>query len=224
MTLASGIQRYAVMAYFGADEKPKGRHVFTCAGADETEGAIGTEGPDAEGLLAQMMRHTQFSFALATKTTHTSLQMLQHENSQLRGELERMRKERLDSFAVMEDVYSARHTRAAEDRRAELKAKIFEDSAEKVQALIPVALNHLAGRKVFPEALANDMLLRSFVGSISSDDLMKMGSLLKPEQMAMLIQLGQSVARMKPEDPAAAGAGASAQASDEMTHANGVAK
>ncbi len=208
VSLGAGIQRYAVQAYFGADAKSvndraTSRHVFVCQGAEDELGAIGTEGPDAEGLVSQAQRHSEFYARAFINGYISQIKTLQDELGQLRRENQQLRAERIENFRIMEEVYSAKHQRDAETRRAEVTSRVFESSAEKVEMLLPLAINHLAGKTIFPESVGNSLLLKSFVESITPDDLARLGGVLRPEQMATLVNLGMSVSRPKPDEPKA---------------------
>jgi hypothetical protein len=200
-TLGSGIQRYAVQAYFEGGEKPHGRHVFTMAGADEL-GSVGTEGPDAEGLTAQAMRHAEFYAQLNARAQVQQMADLQQEITGLRRENSELRADRVRNFKVMEEVYSLRAEREIATERERAKAKLFSDGAEKLGLLFPMALNHMAGKKIFPESATQVLMLKSLVESIDKATFDKLAGVLSGEQMALFFQLATSVA--KPAEPAPA--------------------
>jgi hypothetical protein len=200
VTLAAGVQRYAVQCFFEGDEKPHGRHVFTCQGPDEDEDQIGTEGPDETGLVAASQRHTEFFAQAFGRASIAQLKSLQEENASLRKENAEMRRERIDSFKVMESIYSDQHKRALENRAAAVKGKLLEDSADKLSLMLPIAINHFAGRKVLPETSTETLMLKSFAESITRDQLDQLVSIFKPEQSAIFIRMMTQVS--KPADPA----------------------
>lgn len=197
-TLGSGIQRYAVQAFFEGGDKPHGRHVFTMAGADEL-GAVGTEGPDPEGLVGQAMRHAEFYAQLNARGQVQQMQDLQQEITSLRRENAELRTDRVKSFKVMEEVYSLRAEREIALERERTKAKLLNDGAEKLSLLVPMALNHMAGKKIFPESATQALMLKSLVESIDKTTFDKLATVLSGEQMALFFQLATSVA--KPADP-----------------------
>ncbi len=198
-TLGNGIQRYAVQAFFdGGGDRPSGRHVFTCAGQEEL-GSIGTEGPDAEGLTSQAMRHAEFYAKLNAGAALQQMEALQAEIAALRRENAGLRDDRIRSFKVMEEVYSLRAEREIATERERAKAKLFSDGAEKLGLLLPMALNHMAGKQIFPESATQALMLKSLVESIDKPTFEKLASVLNGEQMALFFQLATSVA--KPANP-----------------------
>ena len=201
VALGAGIQRYAVQAYFGTDDKPRGRHVVVCAGPEEDD-AIGSEGPDETGLVAMAMRQAQFFATLASKSTLYQLKNQGEEIEALREENETLRLERLKSFKIMEEIYGQQAEHAASVRRENAKAKIFEDSAEKLQLLIPLAINHMAGKKLLPEHAGSLLLMKAWVDSINPDEFARLSAALGPEKMAAFVQLATSVSKAKPEETA----------------------
>lgn len=203
VTLATGIQRYAVQAFFKDDPKPHARHVFTCAGGNDMGGLATTEAPDGEGLVAQAMRHTEFFAQLSAQGHLSQVQSMQKELDALRRENAELRSDRLKSFKIMEEVYGAHAEREAAARTSAVKNRIFEETADKVGVLLPIAINHLAGKQILPEKSSQLLLVKSFVDSISRDQLTELERVLKPEQLASFVNIATSVSRPAPEPPAA---------------------
>lgn len=213
VTLGTGVQRYAVLAFFEGDDKARGRHVFTCAGADEEE-SIGTEGPDETGLVAAAMRHTEFFAQLSARGQASQIRALLDENTMLRKENAEMRAERLKSIKAIEEIYSEQHRRAIETRMATAKAKMLEEAGDKVGLLLPLAINHMAGRKVLPETSTDTLLLRSFADTISREQLEQLAGVFRGEQLAAFIKIMTTVSTPAPDAGQAQPAAAAA-------HANG---
>lgn len=207
LTLASGAQRYAVQAYFrGSDERPedksRARHLFTVAGSDISDGSVSSVSPDETGLVSLAQQNAQFFAKLASAQTMAQLNSQQEEIARLRKENTDLVRERLKTIQVMEELHSARAQRALDDRREETKARILEAGAEKIEMMLPMLINHLAGKQVFPENAAAMLMLKSWIERITPEQLQQMGMVLGPEQTAMLVQLGTTVSRMKPEEKA----------------------
>lgn len=209
-TLGSGIQRYAVQAWFDGLERPHGRHVFTVAGAEDL-GAISTEGTDDDGIKALLLRHTEFLTQLSTRTMAEQLQFMKGEITSLREENAELRRERIQNFKLIEEVHSQKAQQEIALRREAAKERLFTDGAEKLGLILPMVLNHWAGRKIFPENAANALTLKSFVDSISKENFDKMAGILSGEQMTLLFQLATSVSKPLEDKPT------------DIARANGVA-
>jgi len=205
-TLGAGIQRYAVQAFFEGQDKAHGRHMFTMAGEEEL-GTVGTEGPDAEGLTAQAMRHAEFYAQLNARGQVQQMADSQREIQQLRVENMELRNERIKSFKLLEEVYSLRAKHELELETARVKSKVLSDGYEKLSLLAPMAINHMAGKQIFPESATQALLLKSFVESIDKPTFDKLSTVFNGEQMAAFFTLATSVAKpaeSKPADTAVA--------------------
>lgn len=210
VTLGSGVQRYAVQTFFEGDDKAHGRHVFTCTGPEEDEDSIDSEGPDETGLVAASQRHTEFFARAFGSASIAQLRSLQEENASLRKENAEMRKERIESFRVMESIYSEQHKRALENRAAAVKGKLLEDSADKLSLMLPIAINHFAGRKVLPETSTETLMLKSFADSITREQFEALTTVFKPEQVAVFWRIMTEVSKPAADAPASSSAGAAA--------------
>jgi hypothetical protein len=203
LSLASGIQRYAVQAFFrveGAiEDRPRSRHVFVCQGSDEELDQIGTEGPDETGQIAQLQRHTEAAVKLALGHSIQTRRADQEEIARLRQENLELRQQQAADFKMMMEVYGMRREQLSEDRREAVKTKILEDGADKLALLLPIAINHLAGKKVFPEDVASQMLTKAFCESLTKDDISRLGAVLAPEKVAALVNLALTISKPRPE-------------------------
>jgi hypothetical protein len=207
IALSSGVQRYAVQALFEGDDKPRGRTIITAAGTDEDDGALDTEGPDEQGLVTQAMAQTRFFAQLASHSSLRQVQALQTSVDRLTKENEELRAERLKSIRVVEEIMSARHERELELAREHSKAKVLEQTADKLGLLIPVAVNHIAGRKLLPENAPERMLVQAFAQRLTPEKLQRLaasGAFDEAELVAFL-NIMQSLAGAAPKaDPPAA--------------------
>lgn len=203
-TLSAGAQRYAVQAIFTVDgrleEKSRARHLFTVAGPEMSDGDVSTISPDETGLVAASQQHAQFFAKLASTQTLAQIKSQQEEIDRLRRENNDLRRERLESFKVMEEVYSARADRDIERRGAESRARLVETSVEKVEMFLPMVLNHLAGKKVIPDSMAAILTAKSLVEKITPQQFEQLAGVLGPEQTALLLQLATTISRVKPEE------------------------
>jgi hypothetical protein len=228
MQLGAGVQRYAVQAYFeGEKEKPLGRIVFTCAAGGDADdlGSIGTEGPDGTGLVAMAMRHSEFHATLAFKGQERREKSLMDENDRLRRQLLELENERRKSWIAMEEVYGHQVERETARRSAATKDKMWSDLWERFSLLLPIGLNQIAGKTIFPQVATTQLLLKQFVEGVSKEDFDRWSRVLRPEQMAAFVELGQSVSQLA-ADPKTAdqnGAGSAAELHSQLaTIASGI--
>ncbi len=216
LTLGSGLQRYAVHAFFDAEDRSRGRYVFACAGQDEGDDeTISTEGPDAEGVTSMAMRHAEVFAQLGSRGSMHQLRALLEDNRELRRdikdlnkEIREMHAERSKGLRLMEDLQTAKMERDLKINRERMKDRILDDAAEKVTLILPMVINHLAGRKIFPESAAHVLALKSFGESLKAEDFEALRSVLKPEKYGLLVSTLTSVSKTADEVPGAAGADA----------------
>jgi hypothetical protein len=231
VTLGTGPQTYAIHAYFSGEEKSRGRHVFTVVGANEEEGTISTEGPDAEGLVALSMNMARDFAHLGTAGIKWQLKALLEENERLRQTLQRrdqaiegMQMERLKSIKVLEELQTMAVERDLRVRREQLKERILDQAADKFSVILPMVVNHLAGKKIFPETAANTLALKSFGESLKKEDFGVLQRQLSPEQYGLLIQVLTSVSKTADEPTPSDGEPNSLAEVSPATLRNGAAK
>lgn len=203
IALGTELQRYTVQVFFasekGTEDRPRQRHVMTATGDRKSLDDLTTEGPSPEGQIAQLQRHVEAATQLALKHTANTIEDYRIEIRALRDENASLRAERIRDFQAMEEVHSLQHTRAAEMRREDLKTSVIQSSIEKVQALLPMAVGHLAAKGMVPESVAQTLLIKQFVDCLTPSDWQALATVLPAEKIALLIHLGQSVSRMKPD-------------------------
>ncbi len=108
----------------------------------------------------------------------------------------------MKSFKLMEEVYSLRAQREIELESARVKSKVISDGWEKLSLLAPMALNHMAGKNIFPESATQALMLKSLVESIDKPTFDKLAGVFSGEQMALVFNLATSVAKPAPEKKA----------------------
>lgn len=176
VALSSGVQRYVVQALFEGDDKPHGRTIITAQGTDEDDDKLDSEGPDGEGLVTQAMAQTRFFAQLASHSSMRQVQALQTSVDRLTKENEELRADRLKSLKVVEEIMSARHERELEVMRETGKQRLLDQTADKLGLLIPVAVNHIAGRKILPENAPERMLVQAFAQRLTPEKLQRLAT------------------------------------------------
>lgn len=210
VALSSGVQRYVVQALFEGDDKPRGRTIITAAGADEDTDALDTEGPDEQGLVTQAMAHTRFFAQLASHSSMRQVQTLQASVDKLTKENEELRSERLKSLRTFEEIMTARHERELEIMRETSKAKMLQETADKIGLLIPVAINHIAGRKLLPENAPERLMVQAFAQRLTPEKLQRLASsgAFDEAELVAFLNIMQSLAGPPSTPPAPAAAAA----------------
>lgn len=196
IALSSGVQRYVVQGLYEGDDKPHGRIIITAAGSEDDDGALDTEGPDGQGLVTQAMAQTRFFAQLASHSSMRQVQALQTSVDRLTKENEDLRTERLKSLRVVEEIMSARHERDLEIMRETGKQKVLQETADKIGLLIPIAVNHIAGKKILPENAPERMLVQAFLQRLTPEKLQRLAGsgAFDEAELAAFINIMQSMA------------------------------
>lgn len=212
VALSSGIQRYAVLALFEGDDKPRGRTIITAAGSDVDDGALDTEGPDQQGLVTQAMAQTRFFAQAFGRSSVQQIHTLQTSVDKLTKENEELRAERSKFMKTWEEIQSARHERELELVREQGKQRIMQQTADKIALLIPVAINHMAGRKLLPENAPERMLVQAFAQRLTPEKLQRLASsgAFDEAELVAFLNIMQSLAGPPAPAPAAAPANGAA--------------
>jgi hypothetical protein len=215
VALSSGVQRYAIQALFEGDDKPHGRTIITAAGTDTDDGALDTEGPDGEGLVTQAMAQTRFFAQAFGRSSVQQIHTLQTSVDKLTKENEELRAERLKTLRTVEEIMTARHERELEIMRETAKHKVLQETADKIGLLIPVAINHIAGRKLLPENAPERMMVQAFAQRLTPEKLQRLASsgAFDEAELVAFLNIMQSLAGPPAAPPAA----------DKPTPSNGVA-
>lgn len=188
-----GVQRYALHA--NDSQKSVGRCTFRLRGAeDEFDDSIGgEEAPTMRGLLQQLMRHNEAN----ARTLNLSFQgimgsMVRRIESQDRL-IESLVEKRHQDLAIIEDAKSQQHERDMDALLASNSEERKDKLVEKLSLMLPVALNHLVGKKVLDGDDPNVLMLKAFAGSLNQDQLMAIQSTLGQDQKIVLFRILESL-------------------------------
>jgi hypothetical protein len=197
--LGTGVQRYAVQAWFGSEDKSRARFVFTCRGGED-EDAISTESPDAEGLTAAAMRHTEFFARLGFADRQALVKDLREEVAKLRAENEQLRAEQLKSIKAVRELFLADAERAAAERNEQFKHGLVTRSVERLEQFLPHAVNAWSegalGRAVFPQAAMQMAEAKRIADSFTDDDVAKIRATLGDEKASAIVKFATTVSKM----------------------------
>jgi hypothetical protein len=169
--LNQGVQSYAVYAYFPQDHNYVPRKVFRVSAADaEFERDLNPSEPATEkGLVAQTMRHLES----VMKTNAVSLSYLvssqQREMQRLSEQNEKFSQQQIDFMVLLQDTMDNAHRRRLDEKTTELNNAIKESAVAKLEALVPVILNRIAGEKVLPAPDGSFMLMAHFLEGLSKE-------------------------------------------------------
>ena len=190
---AHGAPLYAVLWYRkGEESRPYASRISfrKRGGAEEFDGVEESEGPSAQGLVAQAMRHTEFFARHGMIQVHTAMQMLQRENAELRRSNQMYMEKHARVIEVMERLMSEEQTRRLELRKAALGEVRSEKLWEMVMILAPLALRHFAVNKgqKSTEEFATAQMLSGLMSSLSEKQMQMIVGNLNPAQQAGIFE------------------------------------
>jgi len=167
--LNSGVQQYAICAYYTVDRNYVARKVFRVTSVDEeSEKDISpSEPPTERGLTAQLMRHNEAMARQMTITTSMQLQTMEREISRLASMNEKFSSQQVDFIILVQDLLDNTTKRRLDEKREEANLVLKEEGLAKVASLLPFIINKLAGQPVLPTEDPSFMLMASFLENLT---------------------------------------------------------
>ena len=169
--LASGIQNYALYAFFPEDLNYLPRKVFRVIGENEDfERELSpSEPPTEKGLVSQLMRHNESIMKTMTVSQGYMTGTLQRENQRLAEMNEKFSQQQIDFMVLLQDTMDQSHSRRLAEKKEEVGQAMRQAVISKLDALVPVIINRLAGTTVMPIEDPSFLLMGSLLESLSTE-------------------------------------------------------
>jgi len=169
--LNSGIQNYALYAFFPSDLDYLPRKVFRVAGANEDfeRELTPSEPPTEKGLVSQLMRHNESIMKTMTVSQGYMTSTLQRENQRLAEMNEKFAQQQVDFMVLLQDTMDQSHTRRLEEKKNEVAIAMKTDIMAKLDTLIPVVINRIAGQTIMPVEDPSFVLMGTLLESLSPE-------------------------------------------------------
>lgn len=138
-----GVQRYMVVAR--REQKRLGRLPLRVIGGegDENDEPIDSEPPNAEGLLAQLMRHLEVKERMNARSWGQVLMTMQRTIARQQDALESSESDRLNVTKIAEQVLSRNHERAVLSQMAQDNSASKNMVMQSFMALMPLVQHWL---------------------------------------------------------------------------------
>jgi len=184
-----GIQTFQVIAFYGQAE-PEAFLPFTKSGNETELGrSLGTDSPDAKGIVQMMMRHQEGVVGMAFRQTNNVNAVLESVLVRLENRLDRAERDRDEAVSLVREL-----TWTIADRRSEAEAKVIrarDNSAMIQQALksLPMLLNSAMGREVLPQASEDSAIvekLAEHATTMSEEKLQALMGALPPDAVPLI--------------------------------------
>jgi len=168
----SGVQKYGLYAYFPADKSWVPRKIFRVAPTDEAiddRNISPSEPPTEKGLVSQTMRHLEAVMRHSTVSMGFMMQSMQKELQRLAEGNQRYAEQQVDFMVLLQDTMNDATKRRLQEREAEAGLAMKEDAMAKLNALLPVIINRIAGKQVLPEEDRSFMLMSALLENMSDE-------------------------------------------------------
>jgi hypothetical protein len=188
---ASGLQKYAICAYYPQEPQYKPQKVFRVAAEDLVDsGSVEpSEPPTDKGLLSQLMRHNEVNLRQSTQVTCFLFDVMRKEMSRLHEKDERNEQQRMDMIQVQQGMMNETHSRILREREAEAGIALREGLFDQIKAIAPVIMNRIAGKQILPEEDKSFLLTGSFLESLSDEQQNFLRNTLSGPQTALLAEI-----------------------------------
>lgn len=190
-----GMQTYCVHSlYEKRPDKPGSRFTIRETSADENLEDAESEPPTKTGIITQMMRHTEAATRVALMATGQIMSALKNTNARQAEMIEKLVGEKMSNLETMEKLRSEEMERKIILQRAESDERRKSEIFEKLTMLLPVAVNRISGKNLLPEkASGTELVIKGLIESITPEQLEKLQTVLRPEQLVTLLEIFQSI-------------------------------
>jgi hypothetical protein len=200
-----GLQKYVLYAYHtGDNERHTSRFVVKLQGIEDDESDdLDSEGTGKDGQISQNMRHTEAMAKIVAAMIPTMVSgynsMIARQSAMLdrmNQTVETLMADKINGLEVMRQLSDDAEEREIRLIQSRAKAKGVESLVGKLGMLMPVAVNKIAGKPIFPvQDQSVMMMLRGWVSSIisSPEKMQAMQKILGPEEQIVFMNLVETV-------------------------------
>lgn len=169
--LNQGLQTYAIFAYYPGDQGYVPRKFFRVSPSDvEVQRDLApSEPPTEKGLVSQTQRHLEAVLRTTSITQAQLFQTMQHELRRMAELNEKYAGQQIEFMVVVQDMIDNAHGRRLQERGEEAKLALQESALAKLEALVPVIINRIAGKQVLPEEDRSLMLMANLLENLSEE-------------------------------------------------------
>lgn len=187
-----GVQRYALLPYFGKQQK--NRLTFRMAGEEKDEDSFDSEPPNKAGLVAQSQRHaeashrhTEVMMRLLISSTNNVVNQYARTVASLATQNEALQGKHVEGMTLLEDLLIQRHEREQENKQADFRMRIQEEAYNDIRPMVPLVVNRLVGKKLLPEQVdAKTQAMKGLMESLRPEQMQRIaGALTSPQQIAL---------------------------------------
>ena len=115
------------------------------------------------------MRHMEAIMRHATVAAGMQQQTMQRELQRLSDQNEKFSQQQVDFMLLLQDTMNDAHSRRLKEKESETSLAMKEAVLSKLEALVPVIINKIAGKSVLPEEDQSFMLMSSLLEGMSEE-------------------------------------------------------
>ncbi len=191
-----GMQSYGLRAYYDGTKK-KGfpfRFRLNAEANEMVEGRdLDSEPPTEKGITKQLMRHTEGAIKLAVGVSTNMLASSERENERLRTRIETLETRNMEVLSMYEKLLSLQHEREMDAVKFANREKRLDEAVDLVKQIGPGIVNRVTGKEIFAGATDPAIIeLRTFIGTVKQEQLMKIMEHLDGTQKLALMQMMNS--------------------------------
>lgn len=196
---ASGMQKYALYAYYPDDQSYVPHKIFKVSAEDESDmGDLSpSEPPNEKGLTAQLMRHNEAIMKTSTMKDTFLFSIMQREMARLSDKDERNEQQRMDMIVLQQETLNEAHTRRLSERKEEGDIALREGVFEQLKVLMPIIANRVAGKQIFPEEDKSFLLMATLLENLTDEQQAFFRDSLSPPQVAILAEILEAYEKKK---------------------------
>lgn len=189
--LAQGIQKYALYAFFPDDINYFPRKAFRVAASnDDFERDLSPSEPANEkGLVSQLMRHTETLMKTMTVSQSYIHGTLQRENQRLAEMNEKYAQQQVDFMVLLQDTMDQSHRRRLDEKKEEAALAMKETVISKLESLVPVMINRIAGQTVIPVEDPSFILMGTLLESLTEEQQLTLLNSLDSNQKPLFAEM-----------------------------------
>ena len=189
----SGLQSYALGAFYGRRKSPSRKHRFRIQGTDDLDVSHEhSETGDSTGLVKQAHRHLEATMKIALGSVEGAMRRQDRQLALQEMRLERAENRHIEVIKLQEELLSQRQERELETLRAMNREKHIDDIVGTVKMGMPILINRVGGKKLLPETTTpKEMALNAFFDTIDPEQLTKLVSsdILSKSQLMVIMTL-----------------------------------
>lgn len=185
-----GLQTFAILAFYGKSE-PEASLPFTVQGDYGLDPVAGTFAPTPTGEKQMGMQFAQAALAMAFGQTRMLLEAQNTLVATLGNRLDKAMDENHDAIDIVRELILSKAADTHQHQMDQLKFERRTTLLNKLVESVPLAVNTITGREVFPQTSTDTALIEQIADAFAEmpdEAIGKLAAIMPPQLMAPLAQ------------------------------------